>query len=60
MGVCLDGRVWGDGQLPMGGYQYVRWSLFYNNEYRDINMSGGHYFKIINIMISICQVVIIS
>ena len=46
LGICLDGRVWGDGQLPMGGYQYVRWSLFHNNQYHDINMSGGHYFVI--------------
>ena len=48
MGVCLDGRVWGDGQLPMGGYQYVRWSLFYDNQYHDINMSGSHDYVIIS------------
>ena len=47
LGVCLDGRVWGDGQLPMGGYQYVRWSLFYNYQYHDINISGSHFFVII-------------
>ena len=27
-----------------------------NYRWGDINMSGGHYFIIINIMISICQV----
>ena len=45
-----------------GRWEYVWMGEFGemdNYRWGDINMSGGHYFMIINIMISICQVVTI-